>query len=102
MSSMSSLYTGKRDRPRGLDGGQNGAVIRPEGQRDHIGAVDHHVVRRHAVELENVLDEFLFVLFNGAGLLALLHHGHDLVGQLLALVPVQPGKGWGGGAEAAD
>ena len=54
--------------------------------------MDHHVVCRHAVELENVLDEFLFVLFNGAGLLALLHHGHDLAGQLLALVPVQPGK----------
>ena len=61
------------------NGGENGLLIVIQGEGHHIGAVDHHILRCGVVELEDVLDQFLLGALDGAGLLALLHHGHDLV-----------------------
>ena len=76
----------------GLDGVQNGLVVIIQRQGYHIGAVTHHVVGSHAVKFKDIGDELLFILLNGAGLLALFHHCHDLIGQFLTLISAQPGK----------
>ena len=80
MSSTSPLIYREAGQTGLPNGGQNGPPHRHPGQRrHHVGAVDHHILRCHVVELEDVLNQLLSLLLNGAGLLALLHHGHDLV-----------------------
>ena len=88
------LIDRKTGQTRGLDGVQNGLVVIIQRQGYHIGAVTHHVVGGHAVEFKDVGDKLLFILLDGSGLLALLHHCHDLIGQFLTLIPAQPGQDW--------
>ena len=61
--------------PNGVDDFFIG-IVQPDGL--HVGAVNHDVLRRGVVELENVFDQFLFLLTDGAGLFALTHHQQDL------------------------
>ena len=79
----------------GADGVQNGLLILIQGQGDHIGAVDHHVLGGHVVKLEDVFDELLLVALDGARLLALFHHGHNIVlrDSLAAAQQTQSGPG---------
>ena len=76
------------------EGTELAETFRPDVVLLGIGAVTHHVVGGHAVEFKDVGDKLLFILLDGSGLLALLHHCHDLIGQFLTLIPAQPGQDW--------
>ena len=74
--------------PRLADGVQDLPLLRVHGEGHHVGAVEHHVLGGGVVELKDVLDKFLFIALDGARLLALLHHGPDIVLRHLIL-PVE-------------
>ena len=71
------------DREAGKAGLLDGAddllvgVLRPE--HHHIGTVDHHVLGRHVVKLEDVFNHLLLARLDGPLLLADVHHHTDLL-----------------------
>ena len=80
------VIDGEAAQSRVQNGSDNGFFAVVDIEAGYVRAVGHHIFGGAVVELEDVLDHFLFIFLNGAALAAHVHHGADLLfGDFLGL-----------------